>query len=104
MRTFLLTAALTLGAVTASFTAFPAQALDKVEFSDTGLPPPSGTLVVPDQFTRIQAAIDAASYGDTILLRAGETFVGHYRLRAKSGTGVIVIRGDAPASELPGPC
>jgi hypothetical protein len=53
-------------------------------------------------YTDPQAAIDAASYGDTILLRAGETFVGHYRLRAKSGTGLIVIRGDAPASELPG--
>jgi hypothetical protein len=53
-------------------------------------------------YTDPQAAIDAAAYGDTILLRAGETFVGHFRLRAKSGTGVIVIRGDAPASELPG--
>ena len=30
------------------------------------------------------------SYGDTILLRAGQTFVGHYTLRAKSGSGVIV--------------
>src|SRR5687768_14272379 len=53
-------------------------------------------------YTDPQAAIDAASYGDIILLRAGETFVGHFRLRAKPGTGVIVIRGDAPASELPG--
>jgi hypothetical protein len=52
-------------------------------------------------YTDLQAAIDAASFGDTILLRAGETFVGHFKLRAKSGTGVIVIRGDAPASELP---
>ena len=53
-------------------------------------------------YTDPQAAIDAASYGDTILLRAGETFVGHYTLRAKSGTGVIVIRGDAADSGLPG--
>jgi hypothetical protein len=52
-------------------------------------------------YTDLQAAIDAASFGDTILLRAGQTFVGHFRLRAKSGTGVIVIRGDAPASDLP---
>ena len=50
----------------------------------------------------LQAAIDAASFGDTILLRAGETFVGHFKLRAKSGTGVIVIRGDAAATDLPG--
>jgi hypothetical protein len=53
-------------------------------------------------YTDLQAAIDAAVFGDTILLRAGQTFVGHFRLRAKSGTGVIVIRGDASASELPG--
>src|SRR4029450_5074994 len=53
-------------------------------------------------YTDLQAAIDAASLGDTILLRAGQTFVRHFRLRAKSGTGVIVIRGDAPASDLPG--
>ena len=52
-------------------------------------------------YTDPQAAIDAAAYGDTILLRAGETFVGHFKLRAKSGTGVIVIRGDAPARALP---
>ena len=52
-------------------------------------------------YTDLQAAIDAAAYGDTILLRAGQTFVGHYTLRAKSGTGVIVIRSDAADSGLP---
>ena len=50
-------------------------------------------------YTDLQAAIDAAAYGDTILLRAGETFVGHYTLRLKSGSGVIMIRSDAPDSE-----
>ncbi len=51
-----------------------------------------------------QAAIDAAQPGDTILLRAGETFIGHYALRAKASTSTaaIVIRSDAPASALPG--
>jgi hypothetical protein len=49
----------------------------------------------------LQAAIDAAAFGDTILLRAGETYAGHYLLRAKSGTGVIEIRSDAPAANLP---
>jgi hypothetical protein len=48
-----------------------------------------------------QAAIDAAGYGDTILLRAGETFTGHYILRAKSGTGWIEIRSDAADASLP---
>ena len=52
-------------------------------------------------YTDLQAAIDAAAYGDTILLRAGQTFVGHYTLRAKSGSGVIVIRSDAADSGLP---
>jgi hypothetical protein len=52
-------------------------------------------------YTDLQAAIDAAAYGDTILLRAGQTFVGHYTLRAKSGSGVIVIRSDAADSSLP---
>ena len=53
-------------------------------------------------FTDVQAAVDAAQPGDTILLRAGETFVGHVLLRKKSGTGEILIRSDAPDSELPG--
>ena len=32
-------------------------------------------------YTTLQLAIDAAQPGDTILLRAGETFVGNYTLR-----------------------
>ena len=69
--TFLLAAVLTLGAVAASFTAYAASTLDKVEFVAAGLPPQSGTLVVPDLFTTIQAAIDAAGDGDTVLVRPG---------------------------------
>ena len=38
----------------------------------------------------------------SILLRAGQTFVGHYTLRAKAGTGVIVIRSDARRCEPAG--
>jgi hypothetical protein len=53
-------------------------------------------------YTDVQAAIDAAAFGDTILLRAGETYTGHYMLRAKSGTGTIVIRSDAADANLPG--
>ena len=52
-------------------------------------------------YTDPQAAIDASAYGDTILLRAGQTFIGHYTLRAKSGSGVIVIRSDAADANLP---
>jgi hypothetical protein len=52
-------------------------------------------------YTDLQAAIDAAAPGDTILLRAGETFVGHYWLKRKSGTADITIRSDADDSRLP---
>jgi hypothetical protein len=55
------------------------------------------------QYKELQPAIDAAVPGDTILLRAGETFVGNYILRAKSATSTafITIKSDAPASSLP---
>jgi hypothetical protein len=54
-------------------------------------------------YSDLQAAIDAASPGDTIRVRAGETFVGPFLLRAKSSssTAVIEIRSDAADSLLP---
>lgn len=53
-------------------------------------------------FSDLQAAIDAAAPGDTIRLRAGETFVGPFVLRAKpSSTAFIEIRSDAADSVLP---
>jgi hypothetical protein len=52
-------------------------------------------------YTDLQLAIDAAAYGDVILLRAGETHIGHVRLRAKPGTGIIQIRSDAADASLP---
>jgi hypothetical protein len=54
------------------------------------------------EYTKLQAAIDAAAPGDTILLRAGETFVGPFVLRAKpSSTAWITIRSDAADSQFP---
>ncbi len=53
-------------------------------------------------FSGLQAAIDAAAAGDTILLRAGETFVGPFVLRAKpASTAWITIRSDASDASLP---
>jgi PKD repeat protein len=52
-------------------------------------------------YTNLQPAIDAAQPGDTILLRAGQTFSGNYTLKKKSGTAPIVIRSDAPDTSLP---
>ena len=49
----------------------------------------------------LQAAIDAARPGDTILLEAGATFTGSYKLPAKGGTAYITIRSAAPDSALP---
>jgi hypothetical protein len=54
------------------------------------------------QFASLQAAIDAAAPGDTILLRAGETFVGPFVLRRKASSSQwITIRSDASDSQLP---
>ena len=49
----------------------------------------------------LQAAIDAAKPGDTIVLQAGATFNGPFKLRAKSGTTPIVIRSSTPDASLP---
>ena len=48
----------------------------------------------------VQAAINAANYGDTIVLQAGATFTGNFTLPKKTGTGEIVIQSSR-ISELP---
>jgi regulation of enolase protein 1 (concanavalin A-like superfamily) len=55
------------------------------------------------QYSNLQTAINEAVPGDTILLRAGETFVGNYVLRAKPGTSTafITIKSDAAATAFP---
>ena len=53
-------------------------------------------------YTDFQLALDAAQPGDTILLRAGETFVGNFILPAKPDSGAsILIRSDAPDASVP---
>jgi len=49
----------------------------------------------------LQAAIDAAKPGDTILIAAGAVFTGNYTLPAKGGSSYITIRSAAPDSSLP---
>ena len=51
----------------------------------------------------LQAAIDAAQPGDTIVLQAGATFTGPFTLRAKNGTAYITIRSSTADSQLPPP-
>jgi hypothetical protein len=50
----------------------------------------------------LQAALDAAQPGDTLILPAGATFTGSYILRNKPGTAWITIQSSA-LSQLPGP-
>src|SRR5437764_1292727 len=63
---------------------------------------PATTLVkARDNF---QAALDRARPGDTIMLEAGATFRGAFRLPNKPGaTDFITIRSSAPDSQLPAP-
>ncbi|HZT76289.1 MAG TPA: carbohydrate-binding protein [Vicinamibacterales bacterium] len=49
----------------------------------------------------LQAALNAAKPGDTIVLQAGATFTGNYKLPAKGGTSYITIRSSTPDSALP---
>ena len=49
-------------------------------------------------YTKLQSAIDAAQPGDTILLRAGETFVGNYTLRDKGSSTAFITK---PGEVLP---
>src|SRR6185295_17271092 len=54
-------------------------------------------------YSDFQQALNASQPGDTILLRAGESFVGNFVLPAKSGSNTtpILVRSDAPDSALP---
>lgn len=51
----------------------------------------------------LQAALDAARPGDTIMLEAGATFRGTFRLPKKGGAEFVTIRSAAPDSKLPQP-
>ena len=55
-------------------------------------------------YTDLQLALNDALPGDTILLRAGETFVGNFLLRAKSATSTayILVRSDTSDANVPG--
>lgn len=50
----------------------------------------------------LQAALNAAKGGDTILLEPGATYVGNFRLPRHSGTGFVTVRSAAADSVLPG--
>jgi hypothetical protein len=77
-----------------------------ITFASTTSPPPpppgsgGATTTVPAG-GNLQAAIDAAQPGDTILLAPGAVYRGSYVLPAKSGASYITIRSGAPDALLP---
>ena len=50
----------------------------------------------------LQAALDRAVPGQTLLLQAGATFEGNFVLPRKTGTAYITIRTSTPDAQLPG--
>ena len=49
----------------------------------------------------LQAALNKAVPGDTILLQAGATFTGNFVLPKKSGSTFIIVRSSAATGSLP---
>jgi carbohydrate binding protein with CBM6 domain len=76
--------------------------LDRFEFIAAATPtPPSGSTITVPAGGNLQAAIDSAGPGDTILLAPGATYLGGFLLPAKSGASYITIRSAAADSALP---
>jgi len=69
---------------------------------DTTYAPPAGAVHTLQAGDDLQAALDAAAPGDTIVLPAGVAFTGNFVLPNKPGSGWIYIRSSALAS-LPPP-
>ena len=67
--------------------------------------PTGGRTVRVRAGANLQAALDAARAGDVLLLTPGATYVGNFRLRAKSPFvgGWIVVRTDIPDASLGAP-
>jgi len=67
--------------------------------------PTGGRTVRVRAGANLQAALDAARAGDVLLLAPGATYVGNFRLRAKSPFvgGWIVVRTDIPDASLGAP-
>jgi hypothetical protein len=63
----------------------------------------TGQTIVVNAGGNLQAALNAANPGDTIVLQAGATFVGNFVLPAKSGssTSYITVRSSASDGALP---
>ena len=74
---------------------------DSIAFVAGSTPIPTGGTINVPAGGNLQAAIDAALPGDTIVLAAGAVYRGSFMLRAKDGGSFITIRSSAPASAVP---
>jgi hypothetical protein len=64
-------------------------------YVDTSYRHPSGATLFVGRGGDLQAALDKANPGDTIVLEAGTTFTGHFVLPPKTGNGWIYIQSSA---------
>jgi hypothetical protein len=78
----------------------PVAGLSLVAFVATSSAARAATITV-NAGGNLQAALDAAKPGDTILLQAGAVFTGSYKLPAKGGVAYITIRSSAADASLP---
>jgi hypothetical protein len=95
-----LTAALAIATAAARVGAGPVGAEPPHQQVGTGPATTAGSTVNVPPGGNVQAAIDAARLGDTIVLAAGATYRGPITLPAKAGEGWLVIRSSG-ADELP---
>jgi hypothetical protein len=63
----------------------------------------NGSSILVKAGDNLQAALDGARPGDTILLEAGATFRGTFRLPKKQGAEFITLRSSAQDAQLPAP-
>jgi hypothetical protein len=67
-------------------------------FVDTTMPTQTGATINVPAGGDLQAALNSANLGDTIVLQAGATFTGPFTLPNKSGSGWIILRSSNMAS------
>ena len=70
-------------------------------YLDTSYPAETGATLNVAAGGDLQAALNAANPGDTVVLEAGATFTGNFVLPAKGGSSYIVIRSSATAGSFP---
>jgi hypothetical protein len=81
-----------LGCAAVATVRLPAEPEGPRAWVDTEYMPPTGRVIAVKAGGNVQAALDSARPGDVIMLEAGATFKGPFRLPRKHGEGWIVVR------------